>query len=120
MNIDTLQPGRFARDKKAASEAGKKGVKVQRERKKVRELLAEVAKLSVPEKMRDKLKASFPDIPDKVTMDLAMAITMFSKASSGDIQAAKVVTEIMDGMPKQEIEHSGDIIIHCDPIVKDL
>lgn len=114
-----LRPGTY-NDKEKASAAGKKSVIVKKERKKIRELLAEVAKLNVPEKIKEKLKANLPDIPDKVTMDLAMAITMFSKAASGDIQAAKVVTEIMDGMPKQEIEHSGNIDLHFDSDDKDL
>jgi hypothetical protein len=98
-------------DKEKASAAGKKSVKVKRERKKVRELLAEVAKLHVEEKVIAKLRASLPGIPEKVTMDLAMAIAMFSKAASGDIQAAKVVTEIMDGMPKQRIELEGSLTV---------
>lgn len=44
-----------------------------------------------------------------------VAETLFDLAESGDVGAIREIGDRIDGKPKQELEHSGDLIVNIAP-----
>ena len=89
--------------KKIASKGGKASVKARREKKKIKEQMELL--LSLPNKdakTKKKLKAMGIDIGN-IDNQMAMVLSMYQKAISGDVQAAIFVRDTLGEKPDNKV-----------------
>ena len=90
--------------KKIASKGGKASVKARREKKKIKEQMELL--LSLPNKdakTKKKLKAMGIDIGN-IDNQMAMVLSMYQKAISGDVQAATFIRDSMGEKVAEKVE----------------
>ena len=92
--------GRF-KDKKKASEAGKKGVKARREKKKITEHLKALLEEQLTINTQDH---NGKDIKETKTGAEHVATVLLKKALSGDIRAIKEYIDRIEGQATQKME----------------
>ena len=100
----------FEKDKKRASEAGKKS-------KRKPSIMAHVKKELLKKPTKAILEAVEKELGAKLTATETgqlLAKSMLYKAASGDTQAAKYITDQLDGKAKETIEHSGNVNLIID------
>ena len=68
-----------------------------------KEILDQIAEM--PDKMKEKFKEIFPELPDKMIIEYALIYSQMAKAmKSGDTQAFKAIMDNAYGAPVQEIK----------------
>jgi hypothetical protein len=104
--------GYFARDPAAAKAAQLKGAASRTRNAKFREILQDLLKLKAPDKVQKKLEEFFPEIKDRLTNQQAMSLRMVLEAVDGKSKPFKMITDIIDGLPKQSIKMEGELSFH--------
>jgi hypothetical protein len=105
--------GQF-KNKKLASEAGKKSATVQSEMREARKMYEYCLSLKAPEQIEQTLKKHLPDIEhEKIDMLKAICLRTVIEAGNGNIQAIKEVFDRAFGQAKsqQDVNLTGNIDI---------
>lgn len=104
--------GRFAYDKKAASEAGKKGIVITNQIRRKRRLLkdaaqqilsADISKLPVPEMEDIRLALHVLGVEDITGAD-ALMLAQYIRAAKGDTEAARFVRDTSGEKPSVSVD----------------
>ena len=98
-----LQPGGFEKDRKAASEAGKKSVESRRKKKKVANLMRILLDMPANEEAAKEIAELYGLEAKDITNEMAILLSQINKASVGqDTTAANFFYDRIEGKPIQQ------------------
>jgi hypothetical protein len=106
-NGGIIHPGGW--DSEKARQAGIKSSKAKKEKHMMRDTLIELVRQSAPDQVVEALRKHFPNIDKKTTNEVAMCLSMIIQSTKGNHKSFKILSDMIDGTPRQSIEHTGDM-----------